>query len=115
MVKKKRISKKAQRDALKAQKVLDVLLEKGKCPHCKINLGGNSIGWTEHGDSVYTVGLEANRRLSFEQNEFMSDGDGLFYCRGCGEELNLSQKEVVEILKTKSNRHISSSVSRSIS
>ncbi len=84
----------------KAEKVLNKLLGITECPHCKENLLENGIGQSESGTKFYTVGLD-DGHLTYEEDEFQNDNEGVFFCKGCGKNLDYSGKEVIEILGMK--------------
>ena len=68
------------------------------CPKCKKNLKNEGIGWSEEGEYTHDVYVQ-NNELSFEGSEFFSSGEGEFYCKACGESLELSTNQVKKILK----------------
>lgn len=85
-----------------AQKILDALLEKSKCPHCKARLHEDNISWTEDGEQTYRLTLVVGKiknRLNYSSDEFHNKGIGGFYCRSCGEMNDLTEKEVIRILQ----------------
>lgn len=84
----------------KAQIILDVLLDKLKCPKCKLDFGEDGIGWTETGEKTWRIMLEGND-LGYDKDEFFTSNvdEGYFYCRLCGNSIEHSREEVIRILK----------------
>jgi len=68
------------------------------CPKCHKNLKNEGIGWSEKGENTFETYVQ-NNELYFEHDEFYSSGEGEFYCRACGESLELSTDEIKKILK----------------
>ena len=54
----------------------------------------------EEGTQFFNVNLQ-HGNLNYETDEFQNSGEGLFYCRNCGNELDISSDEVIEILELK--------------
>ena len=86
----------------KAKRVLNKLLVRHLCPHCNKPFADNEIGWAEEGTDYFEVNLSGKGNyadLNYEEDEFEQSGEGWFYCRGCGEELDFTSDQVIEILK----------------
>ena len=86
----------------KAQKVLNKLLEKEKCPYCHCNLLEEGIGWAEKGIQFFEVELVQsgkNAYLDYDSDEFNRTGECWFLCRNCGEPLDFIEDEVIELLE----------------
>ena len=72
-----------------------------KCPHCKNKL--TEIGQAEKGEMDYELSLTVKGKLSSEQDEFCGNGETYFFCRDCGGKLELTEAEVIKILKEVEN------------
>ena len=71
-----------------------------KCPNCGVNLKQGGLRYIETGEMIYTIDYDSeNKDLNWDQDEFSNSGDGIFCCANCGEELPLTEKEVIKILK----------------
>lgn len=76
-----------------------------KCPRCNMNLKDN-IGFRASGTMYWKLELiclyddKSQCFLDYEEEEFVEDKKiGGFFCKGCDSNLDLTEKEVIEILK----------------
>lgn len=72
-----------------------------KCPGCKTDLKKGGLRWIQPGEMIYSINhYKGDKDLHWEQEEFSDNNyDGMFCCADCGMELNLTEKEVIKILK----------------
>lgn len=71
-----------------------------KCPKCSKEI--DELVWIETNATVfYKVNLNAEKELSYEQDETQSDGENWFQCPECQEELFREEEKAVKFLKRK--------------
>ncbi len=69
------------------------------CPRCKTNLKETEISYRQNGEMVYKIDIDSQGDLIWEQDEFYEDITiGTFYCRECGQDLDLTEEKVIKIL-----------------
>ena len=76
-------------------------MKKVFCERCKRELTEDDIAYSQYGEMTYKVLLgkdkNGNRTIDFEENEFISDEVGEFYCRHCGYPLDRKQIKLLDI------------------
>ena len=83
----------------KNKKVLNKLLEKHICPHCKTDIPkGGDLGWAEQGECSWELSWNGSS-IDYDEEHFEGNGQGKFFCRSCGSYLDLREDEAIEILK----------------
>ena len=69
-----------------------------RCPHCGTNLK-KTIQYYKEAINYYDLYLLGDPFLTYEFSETVEGGASGFRCMQCGELLNLTEEEVLEILK----------------
>jgi ribosomal protein S27AE len=71
-----------------------------KCPNCGQILEEGGLNWAEHGRAWFKLRINENGHLEHEFNDFDPDevGKGKFICSECGTQLDLTEKEVIDII-----------------
>lgn len=85
----------------KSKRILNKLLGKHLCPHCKEDLRDcGSLGYSEQGEQIYELSWNGGN-LDYEAEEFEQGYQpGEFFCRRCGESIpKMTEEEAIEILK----------------
>jgi len=67
----------------------DKILKKIKCPHCKELMSRDDLMYSQEGEVTYKVTFdEKGVPIEWEQDEFITKDDGIFYHKNCGREID---------------------------
>jgi hypothetical protein len=69
-----------------------------KCPFCGANLI-DSLDYKETGTAIFSLWVDEKGRLQYDFEDFSRDGEGKYICFECNNQLDLTEKEVIEIVK----------------